>query len=350
MPEVVRFTAPRVVEVVPVPSAVLQPGQVRIRTIASGISAGTEMTAYRGTSPYLTSVWDPQLRLFQHREDPSAGYPLEGWGYSEVGEIVEMAERLTMPQPGDVAVGDLVWGIWGHRTEGVVDAVELRGHRLPAGVDPVLGCFVRVGAIALNAVLAAHSTIGFTVCVIGQGVVGLLATRYAVLTGATVIAVEQIPRRREMAVRMGAHHVLQPGPDLPRQVRELTGGAGVDSAVEISGSYAGLQAATRTVGLDGVVVAAGFYQGQDEALRLGEEFHHNRVQIVASQIGSVPSVLRSRWDVPRLQRTVVELLLRGEPDVVSMVTHRYPLARAAEAYAMLDGGGADALQVILEAS
>jgi threonine dehydrogenase-like Zn-dependent dehydrogenase len=347
---VVRFTAPRMVEVVHVPAAVLQPGQVRIRTIASGISAGTEMTAYRGTNPYLTSVWDPQLRLFHHREDPAAGYPLEGWGYSEVGEIVEMAERLTMPHPDDVAVGDLVWGIWGHRTEGVVDAAELRGHRLPAGVDPVVWCFVRVGAIALNAVLAAHSTIGFTVCVIGQGVVGLLATRYAVLTGATVIAVEQIPRRREMAVAMGAHHVLAPGPDLPRQVRDLTGGAGVDSAVEISGSYAGLQAATRVVGLDGVVVAAGFYQGQDEVLRLGEEFHHNRVQIVASQIGSVPSVLRSRWDVPRLHRTVVDLLLRDEPDVLTLVTHRYPLARAAQAYAMLDRGGADALQVILEAS
>ncbi|MFH5821077.1 zinc-binding alcohol dehydrogenase [Georgenia sp. AZ-5] len=343
-----RFTAPRVVEVVTVPQVALQPGQVRVRTIASGISAGTEMTAYRGTNPYLTSVWDPQMRLFLQREGTSAGYPLEGWGYSEVGEIVEMGERLTMPLPDDVAVGDLVWGIWGHRTEGVLDAAELRGHGLPPGVDPVLGCFVRVGAIALNAVLAAHSTIGFTICVIGQGVVGLMATRYAVLTGATVIAVERIPLRQEMARKMGAHHVLAPGPDLPLRVRELTGGAGADSAIEISGSYVGLQAATRIVGLDGVVVAAGFYQGQGEVLRLGEEFHHNRVQIVASQIGSVPSVLRSRWDVPRLQRTVVDLLLKGEPDVLSLVTHRYPLHQAAEAYAMLDGNGTQALQVILE--
>ena len=52
--QVMRFTGPKSVDVVEVPSLPLQAGQVRVRTIASGVSAGTELTAYRGTNPYLT--------------------------------------------------------------------------------------------------------------------------------------------------------------------------------------------------------------------------------------------------------------------------------------------------------
>ena len=88
-----RFTGPKSVDVVEVPSLPLQPGQVRVRTIASGVSAGTELTAYRGTNPYLTSTWDPELRLFRDSHPDSPSYPLDGWGYSEVGEVVETAAQ-----------------------------------------------------------------------------------------------------------------------------------------------------------------------------------------------------------------------------------------------------------------
>ncbi|UNX55683.1 zinc-binding alcohol dehydrogenase [Georgenia sp. TF02-10] len=381
---VLRFARPREVEVVQPPPEPLRPGTVRVRTIVSGISAGTELTAYRGTNPYLNATWDPRLRLFRERGDAPPGYPLDGWGYSEVGEVVEVADDVAEaaaragrvpgepapdglagraagaqatggggadgqvpgpPQP--VAVGDVVWGIWGHRTEAVLDAAALAGHQLPPGLDPVVGCFVRVGAIALNAVLAAHAALGTTVVVVGQGVIGLLATRLAVLSGATVVAVDALPRRREEAAALGAHHVLSPHPDLPVQVRDRTATTGADAAIELSGTYPGLQSATRLVGPDGIVVAAGFYQGAG-SLRLGEEFHHNRVQVLASQIGSVPTALRARWDVARLQRTVVRLLAAGDPDVSALVTHRFPLAEAARAYEMLDTAGGDALQVVLD--
>ena len=66
-------------------------------------------------------------------------------------------------------------------------------------------------------------------------------------------------------------------------VREWSGG-GVDAAIEISGSDRALHEAVRSVVVEGLVVASGFYQGGAANLRLGEEFHHNRVRIVASQI------------------------------------------------------------------
>jgi threonine dehydrogenase-like Zn-dependent dehydrogenase len=345
-----RFAGPRHIEVVETPQIALEPGQARVRTLYSGISAGTEMTAYRGTNPYITSTWDPDIRLFRDTEErDAAGYPLDGWGYSEVGEVTEIFAAGQLPADAP-KVGDLVWGIWGHRTEGILPVENLRGHVLPQGMDPLSAAFIRVGAIALNGVLSADLGVGTTVVIFGQGVIGLLATRLAVLNGATVIAVDGIESRREHALLWGASHAFAPSRELALQIRDLTGGAGADVAIELSGNYHALHDAMRAVGADGTVVASGFYQGDATPLRLGEEFHHNRVQLIASQIGSVPNRLRARWDVPRLQRTIVETIAAGKLDTASLVTHRYTLADAAAAYEMLDTDASAALQVVLDFS
>jgi 2-desacetyl-2-hydroxyethyl bacteriochlorophyllide A dehydrogenase len=348
--KLLRFAGPRRIEVVEVPSVTLGRGQARVRTLYSGISAGTEMTAYRGTNPYITSTWDPDIRLFRDPvEQKAAGYPLDGWGYSEVGEVTEISPDGELASDAPRA-GDLVWGIWGHRTEGILSIESLRGHVLPSGVVPLAAAFVRVGAIALNSVLSADLGVGSIVTIFGQGVIGLLATRLAVLSGASVIAVDGIESRRQQALSWGASHAFAPSRELALQIRALTGGAGADVAIELSGNYNALQDAMRTVGADGTVVASGFYQGSATPLRLGEEFHHNRVQLLASQIGSVPNRLRARWDIPRLQRTIVEAIADGRLDPASLVTHHYTLADAAEAYEMLDTDPGSALQVVVDFS
>jgi 2-desacetyl-2-hydroxyethyl bacteriochlorophyllide A dehydrogenase len=277
-------------------------------------------------------------------------YPLTGWGYSEVGEIVEIlpTEGAGGGSEADVRVGDVVWGIWGHVSDAVLPIERLRGHELPRGLDPVVGCFVRVGAIALNAVLAAGAGLGETVVVVGQGVIGLLATSFAIQNGARVIVVEGIPARRELALELGAYEAFAPGPDVAPAIRERTAGRGADVAIELSGAFPALHEAIRLVGIDGRVVAAGFYQGEAIGLRLGEEFHHNRVDVVASQIGAVPPHKRARWDVSRLQGTVVDLLADGRPDVTRLVSHRFDVEDAARAYELLDAEPATALQVVFE--
>src|SRR4051794_16402634 len=110
MGSMVSFTSPRVAEVVPDPEKPLGADEVRLRTLYSGISAGTELTAYRGSNPYLNKRWDDQLRLFLDG-DTTFEYPVDGWGYEEVGEVVEVGAEVV-----GVAAGDRVWGTWGHRT------------------------------------------------------------------------------------------------------------------------------------------------------------------------------------------------------------------------------------------
>jgi 2-desacetyl-2-hydroxyethyl bacteriochlorophyllide A dehydrogenase len=314
---------------------------VRIRTWYSGISAGTELTAYRGSNPYLTGTWDAERRLFVPGQ-PTFAYPVEGWGYSEVGEVVEVADDVAAPR-----VGDVVHGIWGHRSEAVVPAAAVRD-RLWTADDAISGTFARVGSIALNAVLAGEVRLGDRVAVFGQGVIGLLATRLATLAGADVVAVDALPRRLEAARGMGALEVV---------AADVEGGAGpvvrdwahggVDSAIELSGNDRALHEAVRSVVVDGTVVASGFYQGGAEHLRLGEEFHHNRVRIVASQISGTPVALGPRWDQPRLVRTFMEQVRRGQVDVGSLVTDVVEAADVAAVFERLDHGDPAILQAVL---
>src|SRR5687767_5582371 len=83
MSQVITFTQPRTLRIDQVEDAALQAQQVRVRTLYSGISAGTELSAYRGSNVYLHKRWDPGTRLFVPTDAPSQPYPLVGWGYEE---------------------------------------------------------------------------------------------------------------------------------------------------------------------------------------------------------------------------------------------------------------------------
>ncbi|GAA1286158.1 zinc-binding alcohol dehydrogenase [Pseudonocardia aurantiaca] len=342
-PVVVALTGPRRVDVLPLPPATLPPGHVRLHTLYSGISAGTELTLYRGTNPHLDRVFDPERRLFVD-EAAVNGYPNTVWGYSEVGEIVGLGAGVD-----PALLGAVVWGLWGHRGEAVLPVEKVAERLLPAGLDPLAGTFARVGAVALNAVLAADIHIGETVAVFGQGVLGLIASQFAARSGATVIAVDGIASRRDRALALGASQALDPmADDVGERIKDLTEARGADVCIEISGSYQALHEAIRGCAAGGRVVAAGFYQGDGLGLRLGEEFHHNRVQLVSSQISSAPQAIAQRWSTERLHRTVVELVAAGQIDVLSLVSHLIPAPLAADAYALLDADPAAALQVVLD--
>jgi 2-desacetyl-2-hydroxyethyl bacteriochlorophyllide A dehydrogenase len=341
MPQVVSFVAPREVALVECPPVPLLPRSVRIRTWYSGISAGTELTAYRGSNPYLTGTWDPDSRLFVPGR-PTFGYPVSGWGYSEVGEVVEVADGVESP-----SVGDLVYGVWGHRSDAVVAADVVSGRAVDAD-SAIRGCFARPGAIALNAVFASDARLGHRVAVFGQGVIGLLATRLATLSGAQVVAVDAVPARLRVARTMGAVATVDaavPG-GAGAAVRAWSPG-GVDAAIELSGSDRALHEATRAVVVEGTVVAAGFYQGGAGNLRLGEEFHHNRVRIVANQISAPPASLGAHWDQRRLVATFMAQVEAERVSVEDLVTDVVEAGDVAAVFRRLDAGDPDVLQAIL---
>lgn len=343
MGRLVRFTSPRLAEVVDFDEPALQADEVRIETLYSGISAGTELTAYRGSNPYLNSEWDADRRLFVPG-DSTHSYPLDGWGYEEVGTIAEVGSEV---DPG--LRGRLVWGAWGHRSSAVRPAAWAAERLLPEGQEPVAGIFAKIGAIALNAILDADIHVGETVAVFGAGVPGQIVAQLARLNGARVIVVDLVPLRRDLAMRLGASLALDPAQvNVAEEVRKLTGNRGADVVIEMSGSYHALQEAVRTAAYSSRVVVGGFFQGAAAPVRLGEEFHHNRVSIVGSQISGVAPALQHRWDELRMSATALELAHEGRLDLTSLITHTVPAEDAPSAFEMLDTAPEGALQVVLD--
>ena len=83
----------------------------------------------------------------------------------------------------------------------------------------------------------------------------------------------------------------------PPRCGRATDGRGADVCLELSGAYPALHEAIRATAHAGRVVAAGFYQGQADGLGLGEEFHHNRIQLVAAQVSGPTRApgMAGRW-------------------------------------------------------
>jgi 2-desacetyl-2-hydroxyethyl bacteriochlorophyllide A dehydrogenase len=341
----VVFTNPGEVEIREFPERELAGNEIRLRTLYSGISAGTEMSQYRGTNPYLKKRWDPTRRLFVQSAEPSQAYPLSGVGYEEVGEVVE-----TGPDVRSVRTGDLIYGIWGHRTTHIVPEEYAARRILPQGLEPILGIFSHIGPIALNGIHDAQILIGETVAVFGLGVPGQIVAQLAAKSGARVFGVDLIDRRLAMAQNLGAlEAALNPRDGSPAEIiKQLTGGLGADVSIEASGFPAALNEAIRATAYSSRVVALGFFQGEACGLFLGEEFHHNRIDLVCSQIsGSAPHISH-RWNRERLVRTIMDLQTNGALNLRPLITQVFPFEQAAQAYHLLDEHPEDTLQVVLD--
>lgn len=334
-----RVIGPRQLELVDDNDPPLQPGEVRAQAIVSGISHGTEMNLYRGTSPFHARRFDRDLRLFV--EVPEAErYPIYPMriGYEWVGRVVEVGAGVT-----SLRVGDLVHLPRAHRSTHIFPA-DLRTdygsiEPLPAGVEPAHAACLALAGVALQAVHDAHIKLGDRVAVFGLGAIGLLTVQLARLNGARwIVAVDPIAARRSLAEALGADRTLDPtAGDVAYAIKSADAHRGVDIAIEVSGHYPALHEAMRSVRMGGTVVAAGYYQGGATPLRMGEEWHHNRITMISSMgVWGCPHRDYPSWDRARVHATVVHLLAAGELHVAEMITHRIPFERAAEAYALVD--------------
>lgn len=343
MDEALFLTGPKTLEFVALERPELAAGEVRIRTLFSGISAGTELGIYRGVSPYLHREWDAANRLYRDTGKPSWTWPIDHLGYEEVGEIVELGPGVTR-----IALGDRVFGTWHHRTHHVMSEEDAVARRLPEGADPRIGIFSHIGAVALNGVHDAHIRMGDLVAVFGLGVPGQIVVQAARASGASVIGIDPLPARRRMAERLGADRTLDPtaGP-VAEIIKNETGGRGADVCIEVSGAAAALAEAIRAVAYSSRVVAMGFMPGEARGLFLGDEFHHNRVEVVSSQISGVAPEASHRWSRLRLWQTAVRLQHEGRLNLIPLITDVVPFREASALFERLDRGDPAILQSVL---
>ena len=343
------FTGPKQVGFRDYDERPLEEGEVRLGTLFSGISHGTEMNMYRGTSPTIHRKMVDGLFT---DEPADVGYPFT-YGYEEVGEVVEVG-----PGVSGVELGDRFALSYGHRTTAVVPAERLlRAGPMPADFPAERGIFQALGGVAMDSYLTSEVRLGESAAIFGMGVVGLLLVQLCKLGGVEpVIAVEPLARRRALALECGADVVLDPTHSAvaPKVRRELTPRGGADVVFETSGNYQALQEAIRC-GAQGhsVLVAVAFYQGEARGLRLGEEFHHGgslgQGGCVEIRINThrVPPAPARRWDRQRTVGTFFRMILEGRIRVDNLITHRFAFSEAAQAYALIDERPQDCVKCIL---
>lgn len=293
-------------------------GQVLVRSLISGISHGTELLVYRGQAP-------AELEFDLPTFAGSFALPIK-YGYAAVGEVVEAGPE------GALRPGDRVFVHHPHQSAFVVDASL--PVRLPRGLEPERGIFLANLETALNVVLDAHARFGEKVVVFGQGVVGLLVTQLLARSGVSVTAVDGYEQRRRLAARFGANAVA------PDELQETA----ADVTIEISGNPAALQQAIDATAVEGTVVVASWYGTKPVQLQLGGAFHRRRLRLVSSQVSHLDPSLAPRWD--RDRRTQVALDLLPQLDLAPLVTHRFRLEEAADAYRLIDERPEQTVQVV----
>jgi hypothetical protein len=296
------------------------PGGFRVRTVATGVSAGTELTFLKGTNPYHTRTFDRQLRVFRDGP-PTSQYPVRRMGYMEVAEVTDSGD-------GGPAPGTLLAMAYGHATAYTAGPGEFR--------HVLLGIYVaHMGPICANGLLHAAAqagggdtaglaggVAGRRVVVTGGGVIGLLTGLLARDQGAAEVAVaDPTPQRRAAAAGLGLTPV--DGPVWEWCKTRWPGGA--DVAFQCRGRSAALVGALKSLRPEGTVVDLAFYQDGAPDLRLGEEFHHNGLTLRCAQIGRVPL----GWDRARLAAATVDLLARYGPQLrAHLLTDQVPWKEA----------------------
>ncbi len=302
----------------------LQPGEVRMKSLFSSVKHGTELRGFRADTPDATDRWDGELRL--HRRGESTGETfLRHLGNMCLGEIIQIGSGVDGMQ-----LGDRVFAHLPIRETHVIEAAKLR--HAPDDLSPQAIMYWDPTDFALGAVRDAPIRLGDRVAVFGLGAIGLIVAQAARLAGARWVAVvDPIERRRDAALRHGADLALNPvDVDAGVEIKELTEKAGVEIAFETSGAYPAFEDALRSVCYAGTVVSTAYYHGS-QGVHLAGEWHRNRIHVISSRANSQP-MPQPNWTFDRIRDESLALLVEKRLNVDGLIDPIVPFSQAATAY------------------
>lgn len=342
------------------PTRPLQDGECYIKTLYSGISAGTELSFYLNTNPKATDGWDAKRHLFRGDLEPDLEdvYPKHE-GYMEVGEVI--ASRNSK-----YPVGMKVAGLYHHQSGKIASDADFLVP-LPDDLDPILGIWVaKMGPISMNGILYAAdelhrrpvdklegSLAGQRILVMGAGMIGLLCGIFAKWAGAReVVIVDAIEERLAVAEKFGMIPMAA-DQTLPIRIKDRwaaddTDDSGADFVLQCTGSDYLLHEGFRCLRVQGTVIELGFYQANATHVLFGKEFHHNRLRHVMAQIGGMPRDQKHLWSRQRLsQETISFLQAHGADMKKHLITHVVPFSHAQGIFERLAARDHSLLQVVL---
>ncbi len=299
-------------EALPAPEA----GSVRVRTLYSAISRGTEALVFHGRVP--ASQYAAMRAPFQAGEFPA---PVK-YGYISVGEIEDGPEA-----------GTRVFCLYPHQDRYQVPRTEVSA--ISPDVPPERAVLAANLETAINAVWDAGTGPGDRVAVIGAGAVGLLAAwLIRAIPGTRVTVIDPNARRGPVASALGLTLCHPEAAAAEPSLRD------VDGVVHASGRPEGLQLGLALAGVEARVVELSWYGDRKVEVPLGEGFHARRLTLRSSQVGRVPPERAARWDGRR--RLALALSLLRDPALDILISGEDRFEDLPAAMARVTGPEADA--------
>ena len=322
MEKQIVFTEKNKAELLDVEGSILKPNQVRVKTIVSTISSGTEKANITG---------NPTVSL-DSKPDSVAVFPRFS-GYSASGIVVEKGEDVKTLEIGDRVA--MYWSV--HITHNVVD----EGNAVKIESDNVSfeeAALAHIGTFPLAAIRKTRLEIGESAMVMGLGTLGLLAVHFARAAGAVpVIAVDPVAERREKALKFGADYALNPfDKDFVQKVKEITGG-GVNVAIEVTGQGAGLNEVLDCMARFGRVALLGCTRESDFTVDYYRKVHGPGITLIGAhtmarpQNDSYPGYFTTADDI----RTILNLCANKRVNLKDMIDETHSPKECREVYSRL---------------
>ncbi|GAB4454098.1 MAG: bi-domain-containing oxidoreductase [Anaerolineales bacterium] len=348
-------TGKTTVEEMPVPAP--HEGQALVRVQASLVSAGTErmivefaekslLGKARSRPDLVKQVLDKAKRegvmptvqaAFNRLDQPM---PL---GYSSAGVIVALGKNMRGFRVGQrVACAGLNYAV--HAEYNVVPRNLLTP--IPKNVDFESAAFTTLGAIAMHGFRLAEPQIGENVAVIGMGLLGLLTAQIAAAAGCRVLGIDIDPARLKLASSLGLDAVSRES--AVDSAQAFTSNRGFDAVlicadtksndpVELAGVIARDRARVVATGAVGLTFPRKVYYEKEISFINSRSYGPGRYDPSYEENGVDYPIGYVRWTEGRNFESVLDLMSSGKLQVEPLITHRFPIEQAAQAYQVITG-------------
>jgi predicted dehydrogenase/threonine dehydrogenase-like Zn-dependent dehydrogenase len=343
------------VEEIPVPAP--RSGQALVRVAASLVSAGTErmlvefsekslLGKARSRPDLVKQVLDKMRRegvvvtigaAFNRLDQPM---PL---GYSSAGTIFALGEGMESFKVGQ-RVACAGGGYAVHAEYNVIPRNLLTP--LPDSVDFESAAFTTLGAIALHGFRLAGPQIGENVAIIGMGLLGLLAGQIALAAGCRVLGIDVNPQRVDLAVSLGIQTVLRH--QAVDSAQAFTSNRGFDRViicadtpsndpVELAAVIARDRACVVATGAVGLNFPRKTYYEKELNFINSRSYGPGRYDPSYEENSKDYPIGYVRWTEGRNFEAVLDLMASHKLRITPMISHRFPIEKAAEAYEIITG-------------
>ncbi len=344
-------------QVVDVPCPAARPGTALIRTAASLVSAGTERTLVSFAEKSLLGKARSRPDLMRQMVDKARREGLLPTvqaafnrldqpmmlGYSSAGTIIDLGSGMDGFQ-----VGDRVACAGGNAAVHAEYEVVPRNllARLPDNVDFESAAFTTLGAIALHGFRLAQPQLGERVVVIGLGLLGLLAASLARAAGCPVMGIEVNPARVALAQSMGFQAVVRSSAE--DAVRTFSQGLGADivlicadarsnDPIELAGVLSRDRARVVAVGAVVLALPRKVYYEKELFFQVSRSYGPGRYDPAYEERGQDYPAGFVRWTEGRNLQAFAQLLGEGKVDVKPLISHRFAIEQAPQAYDLITG-------------